>query len=235
MGRPYVTEHSAYAEIQCGSWGVVLIVNYQVRDSFTDRFLQFNFTGNQIRVGSYISNTSDGSHYYFAATLIFPLDNNYTVAESELSENYLIFDFPYEITGLNLYGAWTPSDYPVTSSTFVYGETSQALDKLDEILNALGSLNGQDFPSADEGLNSDISSIEDTESSLVSGSQGNYNSAVSSGTDSVLDFFNSAGSSLTMVRNVFNNLVSGNIWILVSCAIFLSILPLIVNVFRGFH
>ncbi len=134
--------------------------------------------------------------------------------------------------GYNCSVADLPHDFEFT---FSYGTDDIISKKLDEILAALGSLDGQDFPSADEGVNSDISSIEDTESSLVSGSQGNYNSAVSSGTDSVLDFFNSAGSSLTMVRNVFNNLVSGNIWILVCCAIFLSILPLIVNVFRGFH
>lgn len=256
FSQPQISSNSCYVEVVFENWGpVVFYIGLTTENSFEPGF-KYNPVDSAV-FSCELYTASDGYNvlrffpsYYMGRPVAavecfgFYLRSDGTcrnlskIDDSDISDNsYVEFWLGnsgrvLSANGYNCSVADLPHDFEFT---FSYGTDDIISKKLDEILAALGSLNGQDFPSADEGLNSDISSIEDTESSLVSGSQGNYNSAVSSGTDSVLDFFNSAGSSLTMVRNVFNNLVSGNIWILVCCAIFLSILPLIVNVFRGFH
>lgn len=89
------------------------------------------------------------------------------------------------------------------------------------------------YPQPDPEISSGIDSIEQEESEIISGSQDDFDSEVSSGTNSILGFFNSAGQSLIFVKDMFNDLASNNIWLLITCSIMLAILPVLLGVFRG--
>ena len=89
------------------------------------------------------------------------------------------------------------------------------------------------YPQPDSSIASGIDSIEREESEIISGSQDDFDSEVSSGTNSILGFFNSAGQSLIFVKDMFNDLASNNIWFLITCSIMLAILPVLLGVFRG--
>lgn len=90
------------------------------------------------------------------------------------------------------------------------------------------------YSNPDSSISSGIGDVESGEEAIVSGAQGSYDSAVSSGNSTVLNFFNSAGNSLVFVKTLFNNLVSGNIYIIVIASIMLAILPVLINVAGGF-
>lgn len=92
-----------------------------------------------------------------------------------------------------------------------------------------------DFSQPDSGISSDIGDIEDGESSIISGAEGNYNSQITTGNNTVLDFFNSASDSLLFVKTMFNKLVTNKIYILVIASIMLAILPVLINVAGGFR
>ena len=126
---------------------------------------------------------------------------------------------------------------PVTLDfTFSYGNDNILNDKLDDILDALQEQIGQDYNPAqpDSGVTSGIGDVESGEEAIVSGAQGSYDSAVSSGNSTVLNFFNSAGNSLSFVKTMFNSLVSDKIYILVIASVMLAILPVLINVAGGF-
>ena len=92
-----------------------------------------------------------------------------------------------------------------------------------------------DYSQPDSDLTSGIGSVESGESSIISGAEGNYNSQITAGNNTVLSFFKSAGNSLSFVKTMFNNLVSDKIYILVIASIMLAILPVLINVAGGFR
>ena len=127
---------------------------------------------------------------------------------------------------------------PVTLDfTFSYGNDNILNDKLDDILEALQEQIGEDYkPSQpDPGISSGIGSVESGESSIISGAEGDYNSQITAGNNTVLSFFKSAGNSLSFVRTLFYNLVSDKIYILVIASIMLAILPVLINAAGGFR
>lgn len=92
-----------------------------------------------------------------------------------------------------------------------------------------------DYSQPDSDVTSGIGSVESGESSIISGAESNYNSQITSGNNTVLSFFKSAGNSLSFVKTMFNNLVSDKVYILVIASIMLAILPVLINVAGGFR
>lgn len=92
-----------------------------------------------------------------------------------------------------------------------------------------------DYSQPDSEISSGIGDVEAGESSIISGAEGNYNSQITSGNNTVLSFFKSAGNSLSFVKTMFNNLVSDKVYILVIASIMLAILPVLINVAGGFR
>lgn len=92
-----------------------------------------------------------------------------------------------------------------------------------------------DYSQPDSSISTGIGDVEAGESSIISGAEGNYNSQISSGNNTVLSFFKSAGNSLSFVQTMFMNLVSDKIYILVIASIMLAILPVLINVSGGFR
>lgn len=90
------------------------------------------------------------------------------------------------------------------------------------------------YSQPDSSISSGIGDVEAGESSIISGAEGDYNSQITSGNNTVLGFFNSAGNSLSFVKTMFNNLASDKIYILVIASIMLAILPVLINVAGGF-
>ena len=91
------------------------------------------------------------------------------------------------------------------------------------------------YSQPDSEISSGIGDVEAGESSIISGAEGNYNSQITSGNNTVLSFFKSAGNSLSFVQTMFMNLVSDKIYILVIASIMLAILPVLINVSGGFR
>ena len=137
--------------------------------------------------------------------------NGYNVSTSKLSHN---FDF-----------------------YFSYGDDNTLNDKLDSIISGISGITGSDYTPVqpDSSISSGIGDVEAGESSIISGAEGNYNSQITSGNNTVLSFFKSAGNSLSFVKTMFNNLVSDKVYILVIASIMLAILPVLINVAGGFR
>ena len=97
------------------------------------------------------------------------------------------------------------------------------------------SFSSPPYSNPDSSISSGIDDVESGESSIISGAESNYNSQITSGNNTVLSFFKSAGNSLSFVQTMFMNLVSDKIYILVIASIMLAILPVLINAAGGFR
>ena len=150
IGRPYVTDYNFYLEIETTQRSYVLIVSSSTDDSvpITAFFYSYSPNGTFIKVGyrSYAPTLS----YSFYCSLI----TDYGYVSSYYSDSYTIsIELVGEIVGVNGYGCTPIGNYNSTSKTFVYGEGSQALDKLDDIYNLIRFFSNSSYSSSGSGLN----------------------------------------------------------------------------------
>lgn len=247
--RPYVTSNSCYMEVVWGNGTPCVIyagltsyslsssayypISSAVWDAHTytysgDLYLRilpalddgypaggfscFGFYTNTLGGTYSLTPSSDGDYLtlYIGNVGGIASCNGYNVSTSKLSHN---FDF-----------------------YFSYGDDNTLNDKLDSIISGISGITGSDYTPVqpDASISSGIGSVESGESSIISGAEGDYNSQISSGNNTVLSFFNSAGNSLSFVKTMFNSLVSNKIYILVIASVMLAILPVLINVAGGF-
>lgn len=246
--RPYVTSNSCYMEVVWGNGTPCVIyagltsyslsssayypISSAVWDAHTytysgDLYLRitpalddgypaggfscFGFYTNTLGGTYSLTPSSDGDYLtlYIGNVGGIASCNGYNVSTSKLSHN---FDF-----------------------YFSYGDDNTLNDKLDSIISGISGITGSDYNPAqpDPGVTSGIGDVESGEQAIVDGAQGNFDSAVSSGNSSILNFFNSAGNSLVFVKTLFNNLVADKIYILIIASVFLALLPVLINVAGG--
>lgn len=242
MGRPYINDTTAFAEVEFGdgsgnTFGMVIIVSYSTDD--LDNPISFNYSNSRITIA--FENVSAGHRYSLSSVIVFVGNRNFTCSYGNPN---IYIDFPYEFVGVNLYGFWY-NDYlgggiPATNKTFVYGETSQSLSKLDEILDALGAINeageGHQFDQPSSEIQSGIDEIEQSESQIVSSANENATSEISTGETSILSFFNASLDSVNAVKKIFSDAVGQDgISILLWGSLILAVLPVLLGLFQRFR
>lgn len=242
--RPQISESSCYIELVTNTGGIVFYVAY-LQDAnapandfnplFTISFSDSTFTIQNVGGNVYTDSTGQKRTLKFYGYYVQQngFVGSFQSVDGRIVRTYSAITEIYAANGYNCnvqsLGVWQ------NSLVVSYGNESVINNKLDDILAALEQQMGEDYNPAqpDPDVTSGIGSAEAGEESLISGNEGNYNSAVSSGNSSILNFFNSAGNSLIFVKTLFNNLVADKVYILVICSVFLAVLPVLINVAGG--
>lgn len=247
FSRPQISGNSCYLEIVLANAGIVVIYvsgyNNPTLTAVQPTSLSFvatvdsgnflvinNKGGNTFKVGNTSYLLSLTGFYINHDGSVFPLSNR--DSSSNLHALWLgNLGSVQAVHGYNCDVSSLPNKFSFTVS---YGNENIIGQKLDEIKDALtGGSTPPSYDPPDPEISSGIDSIKQEESKIISGSQDDFDSEVSSGTGSILGFFNSAGQSLIFVKDMFNDLASNNIWFLITCSIMLAILPVLLGVFRG--
>lgn len=244
--RPQIDNSSGYVEFDSNIGGLVFYFTYvNVPDLLPDdldMMFAFGFENSTITIACNLDThytDSSGSKHDVSFYGYYVQETGYV---GTFSTNTGVFNRSYpgikEIYAINGYNCSVNSVGAWRNSLIVsYGNENLVNQKLDSILNALKQQAGSDYnPSQpDPGVTSGIGSVESGESSIISGAEGNYNSQITSGNNTVLSFFKSAGNSLSFVQTMFMNLVSDKIYLLVIASIMLAILPVLINAAGGFR
>lgn len=219
----YAISNSKYSSIPAGT---VLFLHFSLYFEKYNNLEGLNFQltcpDNRILFSSSQSAVWDNlDRFKYLGQLSYPKQNfaqislDFSDSKSDVS-NYLCFRVPIEVTS---------EIKPHSSGDYYYYNF--------KIILSAFKIGAPSYSNPDSSISSGIGDVESGEEAIVSGAQGSYDSAVSSGNSTVLNFFNSAGNSLIFVKTIFNNLVSGNIHIIVIASIMLAILPVLINVAGG--